>query len=155
MEIQFIIILLFFAGFISILVGLFIIPGFGVAEIIGLATIGLATYLAFTRLSPLWGTAALIITIVVIVALFIYFPKTSSWKQLRLSAQDKSHIVSANPELIDKEGETITMLRPAGTAKIDGKKVDVITEGVFIPQHTRIKVVAVTGNKVVVRKTEG
>ncbi|MBT9131803.1 hypothetical protein B9J77_01180 [candidate division NPL-UPA2 bacterium Unc8] len=153
MEIHFIVILLFLAGFILMLVGLFVIPGFGVAEITGLATLGLATYLAWTRLSPLWGAVTLIITIVVIIALFLYFPKTSSWKQLRLSAQDKSHIISANPELIDKEGETITMLRPAGAARIDGKKVDVVTEGVFIPEHTRIKVVAVTGNRVVVRKT--
>ncbi|MBT9138270.1 MAG: hypothetical protein DDT31_00821 [Syntrophomonadaceae bacterium] len=153
MEIHFIVILLFLAGFILMLVGLFVIPGFGVAEITGLATLGLATYLAWTRLSLLWGAATLIITIVVIIALFLYFPKTSSWKQLRLSAQDKSHIISANPELIDKEGETITVLRPAGAARIDGKKVDVVTEGVFIPEHTRIKVVAVTGNRVVVRKT--
>ena len=152
MEIHFIIILLFFAGFILLLVGLFVIPGFGVAETIGLATLGFAIYLVFRRLNPLWGGISLAITIAVIVLLFLYLPKTSSWRQLRLDAQDKSHIVSADPELIDKEGDTITMLRPAGTVKIDGKKIDVVTEGVFIPQHTPVKVVAVRGNRVVVRK---
>lgn len=152
MEIHFIIILLFLAGFILLLIGLFVIPGFGVAEIAGLATLGFAIYLAFTRLSPLWGGISFAITIALIIFIFLYLPKTSTWRQLRLDAQDKSHITSADPELMDKEGEAITMLRPAGTVKIDGKKVDVVTEGVFIPQHTRVKVVAVRGNKVVVRK---
>jgi membrane-bound serine protease (ClpP class) len=151
MEIH-IIILLFFTGFILILVGLFVIPGFGVAEITGLVTLGLAVYLTFTRLSALWGGISLAITIAIIISLLIYLPKTSTWRQLRLDAQDKSHIISADPELINKEGETITMLRPAGTVKIDGKKIDVVTEGVFIAQHTRVKVVAIRGNRVVVRK---
>ena len=155
MEIHFIVILLFLAGFILMLVALFVIPGFGVAEIAALATLGFATYLAFTRLSPLWGVISLVITITVIVSLFLYLPKTNSWKQLHLSAQDKSHIASVDPELIGKEGETITMLRPVGIAKIDGKKMDVVAEGAFIPEHTQIKVIAVTGNRVVVRKVKG
>lgn len=155
MEIHFIIILLFLTGFIVMLIGIFLIPGFGVAEVVGLATLGLATYLAFTRLRPLWGVMSLVITIAVIISLFLYLPKTESWKQLRLSAQDKSHIASVDPELIGKEGETITMLRPAGIAKIDGKKMDVVAEGAFIPEHTQIKVIAVTGNRVVVRKVKG
>jgi membrane-bound serine protease (ClpP class) len=152
MEIYFTIILLFLFGFVLLLIGLLLIPGFGVGEISGLVILGLAIYLTFTGLSPLWGGVSLVVTIAGIISLFLYLPKTTSWRQLRLSTQDKSHIASADLELVNKEGETVTILRPAGIARIDGKKIDVVSEGVFIPQHTRVKVVAVKGNKVVVRK---
>jgi len=53
--------------------------------------------------------------------------------------------------LLGKEGITHTPLRPAGTAFIDGKKVDVVTQGQFIDQNKPVRVVDTTGNWVVVR----
>ncbi|OGS68994.1 MAG: hypothetical protein A2Y96_00655 [Firmicutes bacterium RBG_13_65_8] len=53
-------------------------------------------------------------------------------------------------DLVGQTGEATTMLRPAGTAKIKGKLVDVVTEGIFVPSGTRIRVVTVEGPRVVV-----
>jgi membrane-bound serine protease (ClpP class) len=52
--------------------------------------------------------------------------------------------------LLGKEGLAHTTLRPAGTALIDGVRVDVVTRGELIDARTRIKVIAVEGNRVVV-----
>jgi membrane-bound serine protease (ClpP class) len=53
--------------------------------------------------------------------------------------------------LVGHEGVTITGLRPAGKAKINGRLIDVVSDGPFIPQDRRIEVVEVSGNRIVVR----
>ncbi len=55
-------------------------------------------------------------------------------------------------ELIGLEGETITPLRPSGTALMDGERIDVISEGNFIEKDRKVKVVKVEGVRVVVRE---
>ena len=52
--------------------------------------------------------------------------------------------------LLDKSGEAITNLVPAGKAKISGQLFDVITDGRMIEKGEKIRVVEVTGNRVVV-----
>jgi membrane-bound serine protease (ClpP class) len=44
------------------------------------------------------------------------------------------------------------MLRPAGTALIEGEKVSVVTEGAFIEQNSRIRVAKVEGYRIVVER---
>ncbi|MBI3991210.1 MAG: hypothetical protein HY350_03570, partial [Candidatus Omnitrophica bacterium] len=53
-----------------------------------------------------------------------------------------------------KEGVSITTLRPSGTALIEGKRIDVVTNGVFLQKGTTIKVTIVEGSRVVVRPAE-
>lgn len=54
--------------------------------------------------------------------------------------------------LVGQEGTALTGLRPAGKAKINGRPIDVVSDGPFIPPDRRIEVVAVSGNRVVVRE---
>ncbi len=58
----------------------------------------------------------------------------------------------AKPSLLHRTGVAITQLRPSGTALIDGKRTDVVTEGGLIDQGASIKVVTVEGIRVVVRE---
>ncbi len=58
----------------------------------------------------------------------------------------------AKPELLHCTGVAITQLRPSGSAFINGKRVDVITEGGLIDRGESIQVVAVEGARVVVRE---
>ena len=55
------------------------------------------------------------------------------------------------PELLNQTGTAHTDLRPAGTAVINGKRVDVVSEGGMIAKGTSIKVVQIEGLRVVVR----
>jgi membrane-bound serine protease (ClpP class) len=45
-------------------------------------------------------------------------------------------------------------LRPAGVALVNGRRVDVVTEGGLIAAGARVKVVAIEGNRVVVRRVQ-
>jgi len=56
--------------------------------------------------------------------------------------------------LIGQEGVAKTSLRPAGLVLVDGKRIDVVTEGAMIEGGARVKVVAVEGNRVVVRRVK-
>ncbi len=58
----------------------------------------------------------------------------------------------SRPELRALTGVAITPLRPSGTAFINGKRVQVVTEGALVDQGASIKVVAVRGLRVVVRE---
>lgn len=55
------------------------------------------------------------------------------------------------PELLHGTGTALTQLRPSGVARINGQRVDVVTEGGLIERGTPVKVVAVEGARVVVR----
>lgn len=54
--------------------------------------------------------------------------------------------------LLGQSGEAITPLRPAGTARINNHRIDVVAEAGFIEQGSQIQVVVVEGNRVVVRR---
>jgi membrane-bound serine protease (ClpP class) len=47
-----------------------------------------------------------------------------------------------------------TELRPTGKALIDGRRLDVISDGDFITRGTAVEVVEVAGTRIVVRKKQ-
>ena len=80
-----------------------------------------------------------------------YFPG-SRLARLFISSQVSGEIGTERPELLERTGTALTPLRPAGTAVIDGKRVDVVTEGQMIERGTPVRVIAVEGLRVVVRE---
>jgi len=52
-------------------------------------------------------------------------------------------------------GVAVTRLIPAGKARIDGRVVDVITDGVCVESKQKIEVVSVAGNRIEVRSLDG
>jgi membrane-bound serine protease (ClpP class) len=54
--------------------------------------------------------------------------------------------------LLHKTGVTLSPLRPAGFARIDGRKVDVVTRGEMLDANCPVKVVDTSGNRVVVTR---
>jgi membrane-bound ClpP family serine protease len=53
-----------------------------------------------------------------------------------------------------KRGVSVTTLRPAGTAAFEGERIDVLTEGEFIPAGVPVEVVRIAGMRVFVKKSE-
>ena len=49
-------------------------------------------------------------------------------------------------------GVCVTDLRPAGTVMIDGEPVDVVSEGGFVKQGCKVKIINVDGSRVMVRQ---
>lgn len=54
--------------------------------------------------------------------------------------------------LVGTEGVALTALRPAGNGEFNGKRLDVVTSGGFIPKDSPIRIVAVEGLRIMVER---
>jgi membrane-bound serine protease (ClpP class) len=84
-----------------------------------------------------------------------YFTSTKIGKRMVLShTQEGQRATSPDslPAFIGKEGTAESMLRPSGMALVDGKRMDVVTEGEFLERGVKVKVVAVKEGRLVVKK---
>ncbi|MBI2946092.1 MAG: NfeD family protein [Verrucomicrobia bacterium] len=82
-----------------------------------------------------------------------YFP-SSRIAKVFVSETTVGDLGVEKPELLNQTGVTHTNLRPSGTAVINGRRVDVVTEGSMIDRGTPVRVIAVEGLRVVVRAIE-
>ena len=83
------------------------------------------------------------------------FPKTSAGKRMILGETQtggRAQTSKLGNEWIGHEGVAQTVLRPAGVGLVDGKRLDVEAESGMIEGGSRIKVIAVHENRLVVRK---
>lgn len=53
---------------------------------------------------------------------------------------------------IGKEGVTRTVLRPSGMGEFDGVKLNIVSDGEFIGNGAKIRVLAVEGNRILVKE---
>ena len=160
-------ILMFIIGVALILLEVFVIAGFGIAGVSGIilvfaslffSLIGSDPFLDFEMVSNaiIQLSVSLVAAIILIIILAKFLPKTTIFNKFVLAVEEKkdagfvSH--STSDELVGKKGVAITTLRPAGTAKIDGNRVDVVSESEYIEKGQKIKVIAVEGIRVVVKE---
>ncbi len=152
-------VMFFVVGAILIAIELFI-PG-GIFGTIGLVGICVSFVLAVGDMSL--ALLAITIALVLSVALILVMTKVFGKKFLFYSAfvlKDANSTelgyvsTKSKTDLIGKSGKTLTTLRPAGTAIIDGERVDVVTEGDYIEHNKQVTVVFVEGVRVVVREVK-
>ncbi|MDR1146551.1 MAG: hypothetical protein LBK71_10515 [Verrucomicrobiales bacterium] len=103
------------------------------------------------------GLLLLLAEVVAGIALFMtwmkYFPASPLGKKFSLRRPaPQTSAPAAFGNLLHRAGVTISPLRPAGVARIDGQRRDVVSEGLPLPVNTKIKVVKVEGARIVVRK---
>lgn len=136
----------------------FYLPGFVLGSI-GVVLMLIATAICYTGTGDVNKT---IIVFLMEVALGIgagyasikYFPKTATGRKMILAEAQTgvSTSLTHGKNLIGREGVAQTVLRPAGTALIDGQRLDVLAESGMIESGTPIKVVSVHGNQLVVKQ---
>jgi membrane-bound ClpP family serine protease len=150
--------------FLLVLVGLALI----VAEVFfvslgvlgGLAALSLlsAIVLAFTHHGQAVGFGFLLLAAIgaPVVAFFALkaLPRTRFGRQLILTQPTRDEIGTAAPkgleQLLRVTGVAESVLRPAGIARLDGRRVDVVTRGELIEAGTPVTVLAVEGSRIVV-----
>ncbi|MCL6638487.1 MAG: hypothetical protein K6T80_02235 [Firmicutes bacterium] len=150
--------LAFLLGAVAFVLEIFVFPGFGIAGITGVILVGWGILLVSVDVAQATEalTLALLATIIVFVAGLRLMSRHNMWQKLTLHSkqQKKAGYVAPPPDLnryTGKKGVALTPLRPAGAAEIEGQRLDVVTEGEFIPPGTRVKVVRVEGTRVLVK----
>ena len=134
----------------------FFVPG-GIVGSIGLGLLLAATIVTWDLFGP--GPAVLLLVgEVVAVAAGAYwwfqkFPESRLGRTFATTAtvEDETFRHSLDP-LLGKSGEVVAPCHPAGIVEIDGRRHDVVSEGDYLPAGTAVRVVAVEGVRVVVRR---
>jgi membrane-bound serine protease (ClpP class) len=164
-------IVLFIMGVILIAIEIFVIPGFGLAGISGISlvifSLGVSLIgnvgLQFPEIGQIsqaiWTMAVtLILGVALIASMVRYLPENTMFNTLVLSeSTDRSRGYTgadSHDELLGSEGVTMTALRPSGTALLNDRRIDVVSDGDFIEKGARVKVVETANLKVVVRKLD-
>ncbi len=130
------------------------VPSGGVLGILAAAFGALSVWGFWSQGKPVTACAAAGTLIAFGIATLVWVIKKVTLKSV-LSPQTSTSVdTRLNPQLVGLEGSALTELRPAGMALIDGKKVDVVSGGAFIGKDARIRVVELSGNRVVVRSIE-
>ncbi len=167
-------VLLIVAGAAALAVETFIVPGFGVAGVFGLALViaGLTMAMVGTPLDVGWDAGfieaalskvvwSLLGTIVAMAAIIRFFPRSAlpNWLVLNTRIADADEQTAAtdnwqsHPDqhaLVGTTGTAETDLRLAGKARLDGRIVDVVSEHEYLRKGSAVRVVAVEGVRVVV-----
>ena len=151
----------FILGVVLLLVELFVIPGFGIAGIGGIALMLGSVFFVFRNAYKLETAVftlsfAVILAFALAIALSYALPRTRAWNNLVLSAaMDSGAGFHSAPRedfqgYVGKTGVALTPLRPAGTVRVDDTRLDVVTAGDFIVRDTPVKIINVEGSKIFV-----
>jgi len=145
------------AGMVLVIVEMFI-PGFGVPGITGviLLVVGVILYAK----SPLQALVLILIIMAILgTALTLVVHSASKGhlsKHLILNNSLEGDAEFPNDDdldhLVGSEGTTLTVLRPSGIAEVNEVKLNVVSEGEFIPKASAVIISKVEGNRIVVKE---
>ena len=165
--------LLVASGFALLVLEIFVIPGFGLAGVLGIGALLAGLSLSLIGGGATWEFVAIAIGRVLIsvflalaasLLLLRFLPRLPFGRQLILetglaAGEGYASAPASDTTWLRKSGSTFSPLRPAGIAVIDGERVDVVSDGEFIDAGMPIVVTRVDGNRIVVRRhrtsTEG
>lgn len=134
-----------------------LLPSGGILAVIAAGLLGYSIYTVFSAISFEAGMMIVLADIIIlpIAALFGLKMLARSPLSLQSSLRKSEGVVSYDEALTDlagKEGVSLTNLRPSGTARVDGKRIDVVTRGDYIEKGETVEVLKVEGSRVVVGK---
>ncbi|NMA60317.1 MAG: nodulation protein NfeD [Firmicutes bacterium] len=149
---------LFILGILLLILEIFVIPGFGLAGILGIIAVIVSVVLVFGNVYAALISLfiALSVSIVAFILLWKRVKQSSFWQRLVLShSETKDGGYKAPPDfthLLGQQGVSLTPLRPAGTVMIGDVRYDVVSEGGFVAENSLVEVVLLEGTRVVVRE---
>ncbi len=152
-------------GLVLLGIEIFVIPGFGIAGVLGIAALMVGLGMSLLGRAPTVGDVtnavlvllgALGLAIFGTVILFMFVERTPLWRHLYLptkAAKEAGFAASdVRVDRVGKAGIALTDLRPSGTGIFDGERLDVVTEGDYIDAPASIEIVRDEGYRLIVRR---
>jgi membrane-bound serine protease (ClpP class) len=152
-------------GLVLLGVEIFVIPGFGIAGILGILALMLGFGMSLVGRLPtvsdisnavLVLLGALGLAILGTVILFRFVQRSPLWVRINLPTRQKKEAGFAASEVridrVGKAGVALTDLRPSGTGVFDEERLDIVTEGDYIEAQASIEIVKDEGYRLIVRR---
>ncbi len=152
-------VILFIAGLVLLMIEMFM-PGFGIAGGVGIVLLIIGIVMtARTVLEALVMILVLILLIALLLLVILRSAKKGklSKKLILRSASKREAGFTAtenSTSLIGKEGIAVSPLRPSGIGEFDGKRLDVVSEGLYMECGEKIRIVQAEGRRIVVKAVE-
>jgi membrane-bound serine protease (ClpP class) len=145
---------------LALIVAEVFLPSLGVLSVLATAAIVGALVLAFqegqrTGVAFLVATTLLVPTTILLG--FRIFPRTPFGKRMipgGLTFESQASFDERDLGLAGTEGTLESPCRPAGVARLAGRRVDVVTRGEWLESGAPVRVLEVQGNRVVVTRIE-
>lgn len=146
------IITLILVGLVLLFAEILLIPGVGIAGILGLASLGGSCYIAFTQIGTTAGAVVTGVNVVLVVALTVWVLRAKTWKKLTLNTNIESKAVASEASVVSvgDKGKTVTRLAPMGTARFGENAVEVKALEGMIDPGTDVQIVLIEDNRIYV-----
>jgi membrane-bound serine protease (ClpP class) len=146
----------------ALIVAEVLIPSGGILSICALACVvgGVAIFFRFSTLAGWLGIVVAVIMVpFLLIGAYRVLPKTRFGQQVVLAGpvRERGDAIADGPELIKllgQVGEVLTPLRPVGTCRFAGRRVECVAETGYVPKGAAVKVIRVEGTQLTVRVTE-
>lgn len=142
---------LILVGLVLIFVEILLVPGIGVAGVLGLLSIAGSCFYAFYDMGTTAGFIVTIVNALLLVGLTVYVLRAKTWKRMSLETNIDTKAVEEAVLSVGDKGKTVTRLAPMGSARFGNNLVEVkALEGMLDPGIS-VKVVLIEDNKIYVR----
>lgn len=148
------IITLMIIGLILILSEIFLVPGIGVAGILGILSISGSSYLAFSGFGTMAGIIVTAVNVAILVCMTVIAFRANTWKKLSLHTNIESKAVADEAALVSvgDKGKAMTRLAPIGAARFDAGKVEARAFEGMIDAGADVEVVLIEDGKIYVKQ---
>ena len=146
------IVTLILVGLVLIFAEVLLIPGVGIAGILGLLSLAGSCFYAFSQIGTTVGIIVTAVNAVLVVALTIWILRAKTWKRMTLETNIQSKAVSDDSSLlaVGDKGKTITRLAPMGTVRFGERTTEVkAVEGIIDP-GAEVEVVMIEDKRIYV-----
>ena len=138
-------------GLLLVFAEILIIPGVGIAGILGVAAMAGSCVYAFLEISQTAGVIVTAINAVLLVLITIWVLRAKTWERLALATNIDSKAIVPETEVVPGAvGVTVTRLAPMGTARFGDLRLEVTAREGMIDPGVEVEVVEVDGIKVYV-----
>ncbi len=147
------VILLVLVGVLLFLAELFFFPGFGVAGVAALVCLAGGVGAAYFYLGALAGHITLIAALLLCgVAVWIFLKRRTLDKMaLKTDIKSKVDLLQNTNIKVGDQGICISRLAPMGKVRVGEIEIEAKSQDVFLDNATPIEIIAIDGNKVIVR----
>lgn len=149
-----VIIILILVGLLMMILEIIVIPGTGVAGIIGFVLMATGIWLAYTRQGIVAGHITLGATIAINVIGLILTLRSKTWKKAMLNTVNSGKVndIEKGDLEVGEIGTTISRCAPMGKAEFKNNFYEVSTLSEFIDQEQKVEIIKISGNKIYIKK---